>query len=337
MPRLKLPHLHLLAACLLALAVSFTHAADNALPGQGVRVQMVKTNEPGEIFQTLLVMKALEQLGYDVQPWQEMAHPLMFVSLANGDAQVFATHWEPLHHGYWENSGGFEVFYRKGQYSTAIQGYLIDKKTAEAYNITHISQLRDPALARLFDTDGDGKADLTGCDPGWGCEAIIEHHLDAYGLRETVSHRQGSYSTLIADVITRYRAGQPVLYYTWVPLWPSHILKPGSDVLWLEVPFSALPGVRAGEDTALPNGKNYGFTLNRQYIVANKTWAEQHPAAAKLFELMHLPATDITAQNAKMAQGENSMADIERHTNAWIRAHQATFDGWLDEARAAAR
>jgi glycine betaine/proline transport system substrate-binding protein len=37
-------------------------------------------------------------------------------------------------------------------------------------------------VAALFDGDGDGKADLIGCNPGWGCEGAINHHLDAFGL-----------------------------------------------------------------------------------------------------------------------------------------------------------
>ncbi|KXU38003.1 glycine/betaine ABC transporter substrate-binding protein [Ventosimonas gracilis] len=313
------------------------NAFANDRPGQGVKIQMIKTNEAGELFQTRLVMKALEQLGYDVLPHQEMSHPLMYVSLANGDADIFATHWEPLHSDYYKNGGGDSKYFKRGQYSTAAQGYLIDKKTAEAHGISNIAQLKDPELAKLFDTDGDGKADLIGCDPGWGCEAIIEHQLDAYGLRNNISHRQGSYAVLIADVITRFKAGQPVLYYTWIPLWPSSIMKPGQDVVWLEVPFSALPGGRAGEDTTLANGKNYGFSMNTQHIVVSRPFAEAHPDVAKLAEVMQLPVADITAQNALMAEGQNTAADVERHTNAWIRAHQATFDGWLEQARAAVK
>lgn len=45
---------------------------------------------------------------------------------------------------------------------------MIDKKTAEQYHITSIDQLKDPQIAKLFDTNNDGKADLTGCTPGMG-------------------------------------------------------------------------------------------------------------------------------------------------------------------------
>ena len=335
-----MPHLpqvlrQLAAATSLALLTLGAQA--QALPGKGVTVLPLKSSIAEETFQTLLVMKGLEQLGYDVQPIKEVEYPTAHIAIAQGDATFLADHWNPLHADYYKNAGGDAKLFRKGVYSgNAAQGYLIDKKTADAHRISNIAQLKDPKIAALFDTNGDGKADLTGCNPGWGCEAVIEHQLDAYGLRPTVTHNQGSYSALIADTITRFKAGKPVLYYTWTPYWVSNELKPGKDVVWLEVPFSSLPGEQKGLDTQLPNGKNYGFVVNSQQIVANKAWAEKNPAAARLFEVMRLPVADINAQNHLMSQGQNQAADIERHVNAWIKAHQKTFDGWLQQARAVA-
>jgi glycine betaine/proline transport system substrate-binding protein len=159
-------------------------------------------------------------------------------------------------------AGGDKVFYREGTYVTgAAQGWLIDKKTAEKYHITNIEQLKDPKLAKLFDTNGDGKADLTGCTPGWGCEAALNEQLKAYGLEPTVTHNQGNYSAMIADTITRYKEGKPIFYYTWTPYWVSNVLIPGKDVLWMQVPFSVVPGDK-NADTKLPNGKNYGFPVS---------------------------------------------------------------------------
>jgi glycine betaine/proline transport system substrate-binding protein len=52
---------------------------------------------------------------------------------------------------------------------------------------------------------------------------------------------------------------------------------------------------------------------------------------------MKLPIGDINAQNLRMSQGANTQQDVERHADGWIRVHQALFDGWIAEARAAAR
>jgi glycine betaine/proline transport system substrate-binding protein len=317
-------------------AVGAAAAADK--PGEGVEVQPIKSSIAEETFQTLLVMKALEALGYEVEDIKEIEYAAGHVALGNGDATFMAAHWDPLHIDFFEEAGGDDKIYREGIYSSgAIQGYLIDKDTAEEYEITNIAQLKDPEIAKLFDADGDGKADLAGCTPGWGCEKVIEHHLDAYGLRDTVAHNQGSYSAIIADTIARYEQGEPILYYTWTPYWVSGVLVPGEDVIWLQVPFSSLPGERADVDTELPDGSNYGFEANDQRIIANKAFAEANPAAAELFKIMQLSNNDISAQNLRMRDGEDSETDIAKHADAWIAANREKFDAWLEQARAAAK
>lgn len=71
--------------------------------------------------------------------------------------------------------------------------------------------------------------------------------------------------------------------------------------------------------------------------MANRQFTEQNPAAARLFEVMALPVADINAQNLRMREGQNKPQDVERHTDAWIKAHQKTFDGWISQALAAAK
>lgn len=328
----------LIAAMALMLAGFSANGLAADLPGKGVTVQPLKSSIAEETFQTLLVMRALEKLGYDVKPIKEVEHAAGHVAIANGDATFLAAHWDPLHVDFYLNAGGDKKIYREGVYSgNALQGYLIDKATADKYGIDNIEQLKDPKIAKLFDADGDGKADLAGCTPGWGCEKVIEHQLSAFGLRDTITHNQGSYSAIIADTITRYKQGQPVFYYTWTPYWVSGVLVPGKDVTWLQVPFSSLPGERKDVDTKLPDGKNYGFQANNQKIIANLEFANANPAAAKLFSIMSLPSNDISAQNLRMRDGEKSEKDIERHVDSWIKAHQATFDGWIAEALKAAK
>lgn len=51
---------------------------------------------------------------------------------------------------------------------------------------------------------------------------------------------------------------------------------------------------------------------------------------------MEWPIYEISAQNMRMRQGEKSAADISRHVDAWIQAHQMTFDSWITQALAAA-
>ncbi|KMV72056.1 glycine betaine/L-proline ABC transporter substrate-binding protein ProX [Erwinia aphidicola] len=326
----------LLAAAFTTLATVQVSAAD--LPGKGITVKPAQSTITEETFQTLLVSRALEKLGYTVDDPSEVDYNVAYTSIAAGDTTFIATNWQPLHDDMYKAAGGDAKFYRQGTYvQGAAQGYLIDKKTAEKYHITRIDQLKDAKIAKLFDTNEDGKADLTGCTPGWGCEAVINHQIKAYDLSNNVEHNQGNYSAMIADTITRFKEGKPVLYYTWTPYWVSDVLVPGRDVVWLQVPFSSMPGEQKDVDTRLPNGANYGFPVNTMHIVANKAWTEKNPAAAKLFAEMKLPIADINAQNSRMHQGQSSEADINAHVDGWIKAHQAQFDGWVKDALAAGK
>ncbi len=321
----------LATAAFATLLATSAFAAD--LPGKGITVKPAQSTISEESFQTLLVSRALEKLGYTVEKPSEVDYNVAYTSIAAGDTTFIATNWQPLHDDMYAAAGGDNKFYRKGVYvSGAAQGYLIDKKTAEQYHITSIDQLKDPQIAKLFDTNNDGKADLTGCTPGWGCEAVINHQIDAYGLSKTVTHNQGNYAAMMADTIARYKEGKPVLYYTWTPYWVSDVLKPGKDVVWLQVPFSSLPGEQKNIDTKLANGANYGFPVNTMHIVANKAWAEKNPAAATLFSVMKLPIADINAENAMMHEGHASEADINGHVDGWIKAHQPLFDSWVKTA-----
>ncbi|MEX0759212.1 MAG: glycine betaine/L-proline ABC transporter substrate-binding protein ProX [Tistlia sp.] len=323
----------------LALAITAGQAGAVERPGAGTTVQPITTGRADHYFQHFIVQIGLERLGYEVAPHLEAQFPAMHLAIGQGDADYTAVHWNPLHEAFYEKAGGDQRLARVGRLiEGAVQGYLVDRKTAEAHGITDLGQFQDPEIAALFDSDGDGKADLLGCNPGWGCEAVIEHHLDAFDLRDRISHNQGQYFALIADGITRFRQGEPILYYTWTPLWVSSVLKPGEDTHWLDVPFSALPGDRseADADTAQPDGSNTGFQVNTIGILANAAFLDENPAAERLFEVLEIPLEDVNAAILKQHEGETDIEQIRGHAEAWVSEHQQQFDAWVEEAAAAA-
>ena len=186
--------------------VSGAHAAE-ALPGAGKSVTpTIQAGDPQTTFQTYLVDMGMQDLGYKVEEPVIAQMQAAMVAVANGDATYFAGYWDPLHNSFIPNLGADKVSIVGSIVANSIQGYLVDKKTADAHGIKTIEQFKDPNIAKLFATEGDGKATLYGCDPGWGCERVIEHQLDAYGLRNTVTHKQGSYSAIIGDAIERVKS-----------------------------------------------------------------------------------------------------------------------------------
>ncbi|MGP3698864.1 glycine betaine/L-proline ABC transporter substrate-binding protein ProX [Rhodobacter sp. NSM] len=318
----------------LFLSVAATPLLANDKPGEGVTVRPILPTQIEEFFQHRVLFHALEDLGYSVAEPEEVEYQTIHMALGAGDGDFTAVNWRSLHESFYQDAGGDEVLSKVGTLiEGALQGYLIDKKTYDS-GVTDLSQLKDPEIAKKFDADGDGKADLAGCIPGWGCERVIEHELDEYGLRDTVTHNQGAYQAMIADVMARYQNGEPVLYYTWTPYWVSGALVPGKDVEWLSVPYTSLPDGATGNTTF--DGKNLGFAVDSIGVVARNDFLEANPAAKKLFEVAKIDINDISAENKLITDGENSSADIERHATDWIAAHQAEYDSWLADARTAA-
>ncbi|WP_421704302.1 glycine betaine/L-proline ABC transporter substrate-binding protein ProX [Aliiroseovarius sp.] len=322
-----------------ALAASTTLAGaafadDHAMPGKGVTVRPVIQPTVEEFFQARIVFQALEDLGYDVAEPEEVLAQTMHLALGTGDADFTTASWNKLHHNFFEESGGDAVLEKVGTLiDGALQGYLVNKAAYDA-GVQNLGDLADPEKAAMFDSDGDGLADLAGCVPGWGCERVIEHQLDEFGLRDTVTHNQGEYNAIIADTIARNAAGENVLYYTWTPYWVSGVLAPGEDVEFLAVPYSSLPDGATAETTF--NGKDLGFAVDSIRIIATDEFLGANPAAAKLFEVASIDINSVSAQNKLVADGEDSSEDIDRHVADWIDANRATYDGWLDAARAAA-
>ncbi|MEL7038477.1 MAG: glycine betaine/L-proline ABC transporter substrate-binding protein ProX [Cyanobacteria bacterium J06592_8] len=308
-----------------------------ALPGQGVKVRSA-VGVQEEKFQTEIVNIGLEKLGYQTEKIKELDYSPIYVAIANQDLDFTAAHYIRGHIEFFENAGGSQKLKRLGNIvDTVTQAYQIDRKTADKYNITNLEQLKDPKIAKQFDSDGDGKANLIGCNTGWRCERVINHHIEVYGLRDTVEQDAGSYFALIADGITRYRQGESILFYTWTPFWLSSVLKEGEDVISLEVPYTDLPGDLAQyteKDTSV-GGKNLGLLVDQQVVLANPEFLAANPAAKRLFELVQIPVEDVSAENELIQQGEDKPEDIRRHAQEWVEKNQELFNSWVEAAKEA--
>lgn len=315
-------------------------ACQSNLSVKKTRVRAAHSNWIEEHFQTEIVNIGLEKLGYQIEKPKEIDYPAIYLSVANGDLDYSVIGAEKAHQGYFNNAGGEKKLEGVGVLTPdVIQGYQIDKKTADKYNITNLGQLKDPKIAQLFDSDGNGKANLIGCNPGWFCERIIDHQIKAYGLEDTVEHNRGQYIILLADVISRYQQGKSVLYYAYNPHWISTVLKPDKDIIWLEVPFTSLPESQQNitvKDTTI-EGKNLGFAVDRLRIFANKEFLTANPVVKRWFELVQIPAEDMNVESLYIKDGEDSPEDIRRHAKEWVENNQELFDSWLEEAKKASR
>ena len=324
-----------LVAVMLAIPMGAA-AAQDASDGEP-RVRLARATWDTGWFQAEVYKLLLERLGYRVDGPVTMDNAEFYESAAAGEVDLWANGWFPAH----------DVFIADGDEVSkvgtavddgALQGYFVDAATAAQHGIFNLGDLADPEVAALFDRDGDGLADLVGCNVGWSCAATIDHHLEAYGLTGTVEHVQGDYSPLIADTIDRYRSGHPVLYFTWTPNWTVGELVPGSDVVWLETPFPSLPPEQASalDQTTIggiPGCANdpcqTGWPPNDIRAVANSSFLDANPSVRTLLEQVVIPLDDISAQNVLMVTEGGDPEDIRHHASEWVAANAGLVDRWV--------
>lgn len=334
-------------ALLLSVALTAPALADGHLPGEGVKVKPARATWDTGFFQEAVIRAGLKELGYKVQKPKTLANPIFYQSVALGDLDYWSNGWFPMHNAQMPKTGKDNVT-TTGYVMKAggLQGYLVSKKYADQYKIQSLDDFKRPEVQKAFDANGDGKADLTACPPGWGCEKVIAHHMEAYGLGDNINLIKAAYSASMAEALARHQADEPIFFYTWAPNWTIHKLKPGKDVVWINVPEIKPTDAQkeavermtvSGVEGAVSDPVKLGFVVSDIQVVANKKFLAENPAAATFLQLVKVPLADVNAQNTRMQDGQKSQKDIERHAAEWIKANRTTFDGWLAEAKKAAK
>jgi len=324
-----------------------TALADNHLPGEGKTVKPARATWDTGFFQEALVARGLETLGYEVEKPKTLVNPIFYNALTLGDIDYWTNGWFPMHND--QIPSNFDEKAEKVGYvmkAGGLGGYLVSKKEADKYNITSLDDFKRPEVKKAFDTNGDGKADLIACPAGWGCEKVISHHMDAYDLKDSINPVKAAYAAGIASGMAGYKNGGPIFFYTWAPNWTIFKMKPGKDVVWINVPeINPTKGQSTAVERMTVNGLEgavsdpikLGFVASDIRIVANKKFTKENPAARKFFEVFTLPLADVNEQNTQMNNGEKSAQDIQGHVDEWIAKNQDKWNAWLTEAKNAAK
>ena len=285
---------------------------------EGGPVAIARANWDSGYMQAAIYAQLIEELGHEVtDPAASTLSPYSFYpALAAGQYDLWANGWFPLHDIYLEGENvtgqavdlpiepvGWQVA------DGATDGLMIDKATADGLGITSMDGVA--TNAGVFDGDGDGKADLFGCNVGWGCETAINEQIANESWGAGVEQISGVYNDLAEGVVAKVAAGEPALFYAWTPNWTNTVLVAGDNAVWLQ---SNVNDIRA---------------------VANSDFLDANPDIQRLLEVVAIPLGDIAAQNAKMAAGDYTEGDVEADAEAWIANNRDKVDDWLATARAA--
>ena len=334
------------ALAALLLTAGLSHAGGH-LPGEGVTLTpAVATWEDARPVQAIFDL-ILEELGYNVQPAVGLSNPIFYQAVALGDVDFWTSGWFPLHDPQLP-ANFFDSASIVGTIAPAggVQGYLATKSAVEEFGITSLEDFKRPEVKEAFDRTGDGRADLVACPPGWGCEEVIEYHLDVYDLRDHINDSKADYTAGFADALAAYRSGENVLYYTWTPNFTVFQMVPGEDSLWINVP-EIIPNeaqegmeefmVIEGLEGAVTDPIMMGFVADDIRAVANNDFLEANPPVATILELVEISVIDISEMTVRMVEdGEDSDEEVRAMAAEWIESNRAQVDAWIEAATTAA-
>ena len=321
-------------------------ALAGGLPGEGKTVRYARNDSLGANYvMSEIIISALKELGYDVDV-RTVGVPAYFQAASQGDMDMAAGVNYPQREIQYLTVQETVALVGEGAIGNGggINGYMVNKSVAEELGLKNIQDLKDPEIAKVFDTDGDGLANLHNCDPGWSCGDVVDFQLKEFGLSETVESVRAKYEPLMAEVFARYRQGEPVLFYTWSPSFVTQELKPGEDMVWLPIPYGAVPeavkvkshevhgvvGCAADQDPCLmaTGSWNWQVTANREFL-------KENPAVERLGELVQWPLATWSAWEGEM-KADTSDRNVRRIAESWISDNREQFDRWVAEAKSAA-
>lgn len=311
--------------------------ADAERPGEGVSVTPAVAGWTSAIPVSWVFVELLEELGYDVATPVSLSNPVAYLAISEGDIDYWPSGWFPVHEpqlpdGFRENATLFDAHCP----SCGIQGYLVDTSSIERYDITGIEDFVEREEVRnAFDHNGDGRADIYGCPPGWGCHEGIEAMIDEFDLDDYLNHVDAGYVANFSEALSRIESGEPALYYTWGPsAWITR-LTPGEQVMWINAPGEG--ATLEGLEGAVTDPIELGWAVEDIKVAANDAFLEANPAAAELFRRVRLDLDWIARVDATMDEEGLSDADVRPMAAEWIEANRDRVDEWLRAARQAAQ
>ena len=337
------------------------------LPGEGVSLTMARANWSTGYFQAELMRQMMGMLGYEVSDPAdfELGPSLAYLAMAQGEADFWVNSWYPGHNSWLaaelpDGSLVGEHVRRVGELMLAggLQGYLITKSFAEEYGINTLDDLNNnPDAIAAYDAQdvnpGNGIADIYGCPESWTCDDIIASQI-AFSGWENIGQVLAGYDAMFAEATAKADAGEPMVAYTWTPSSYITALRPGDNVVWVGVenpiddsnPLGREGGEewdqRPGTSPAIgpdscPSAADdgicdIGWVAADVIASARHELLANHPAAAKLLEIVKLNVVDVSLQIVRQDAGE----DVGALVTEWIANNQDQVDAWIAEALAAA-
>lgn len=239
--------------------------------------------------------------------------------------------------------GGRETIIINSTPYLGTEGIFVPSYVAEELGVKKLSDLANPDLAKLFDSDGNGKGEMWAGAVGWESTNHTEVRGKTYGFDKTMEYTTVEQAVFLAQLKDAIDNKKPIAFYYWKPEWIHAAYK----LTQLEEPeFNGYASDSAkGSERYNPEGCytfyqpserndwleassiSCGQPPTRAHIAYSKALAERAPQIAQFLKQVKLDADVINGWVLAMEVDKRPVEDVTRE---WIEANKAMIESeWL--------
>ena len=207
-----------------------------------------------------------------------------------------------------------------------VQSFCVSKEFSEKHNVTSIFDLTRPEIAKLMDSDGNGKGEIWVGAPSWASANVNEVKVRDYGLLPFMEPVRAEQAVMVAKVGDSIKKGQGYAFYCYSPhaIWYLH------DVVRLEEPAHDPAKYKMIQPAENPDWYKLSKVSSADavksvQIAYSKSLEKRAPGIAKLVANIQLTPEDVSSWVFRTSKGE----DVETVISEWVAANPARVDSWI--------
>ncbi|MEX0369860.1 MAG: glycine betaine ABC transporter substrate-binding protein [Tateyamaria sp.] len=251
---------------------------------------------------------------------------VIFAGMDKGDGSidVFTDLWMPNQQALWDEyiEGNETVATNspyKGTSNIYVPTYMTDK-------VSSIEDLKNPEIAAMFDTDGNGKGEYWAGDVTWASTKRWQIKFKSYGLDGLWEPNIVSADTFKAGLEAAYTAEKPQLFYYWTP----EAIHVKYDLTAVEEPARS-DGCEDvdldAEDWLEVSSFNCVIASNDIFVAYSKSLEERNPAVATMLSNVQFTGDEINGWIVEMFENKRDPREVAED---WIADNKETVQSWIN-------
>src|SRR5581483_8842773 len=223
------------------------------------------------------------------------------------------------------------------------EGIFVPGYVAAENGVKALADLAKPEVAKLFDSDGNGKGELWAGAVGWESTNHTQVRAKSYGFEPYFELTTVEQAVFLAQLKDAYDSKQPIAFYYWTPEW----IFAKYEIVKLEEPeFNGYTTESAkGTDRYNPDGcytfyqpaeRNdwleaskitCGQPPTRVHVAHSRALAERDPKISQFLKQVKFDADAINQWILAMEVDQRDVTDVAKE---WIEANRAMIEKeWL--------